>query len=494
MRLRLPATTVEAGDPLAHQPFAHRRHVLRILFNGIMAGGWFALLVAPSLADSQNPPSRMAAAAPDLATLVAPRVFSSPELDNESAGLAPNSRPEVLTWERVFTLALVHFRGGDSRIADALVPAQLAARAKQHGVDDFTRFRTDFLTGRPGARGMFRDPCAEYLELLRRSAAITSERRDLAFDENLLELMRGLIQGESGGLSQLDVDRVSVALLRARQRFTGEVGRFRNELDQMKVGLGLSPRAAIVPDRRVLANFGSAFEGVDNWFRSPGRNLAELHTLVERLPSLGSVVVGGRPVRGGNPNALDELLTNAARLAIKNQGIRNEGPSREDDQIQLELRVRRQLRRLLETQIAYDGEKHGYELAARLKDQAFERLVTSSRSAPSSRSALLGALLDHAAEIRQAEIRLVGLWTNFRAQRLALYREIGALPYDNWISFYEDLSTGAAIEAGRPDAPRDPPAAGAGRQPPVPVPGAGPQTSPPAPAPPGASPTPGPGH
>ncbi|MGO9921304.1 MAG: hypothetical protein ACLQIB_42250 [Isosphaeraceae bacterium] len=449
---------------------------MRIFFDLIMAGSFFSLLAAPSFVRSQEPLSPMQAGAPGLEFLVAPRVNSAPDLDTQIAGLPGNSRPEVLSWERVFTLALVRFRAGDGRIADALVPSELAARAKRNGVDDFARFRTDFLASRAEARGTFRDPTADFLRLLRRWQSINSARRDFVAHEILLTFMRELVQGESGGLSQLDVDRVSAALERARQRLADDIGRFRNDLDQMKVALGLSPHAAIVPDRQILAMFGSVFEAVDNWFRSPNRNLAELHTLVNRVPVLGNVVVGGRRLRAGNSDTLDELLNDAARLAIKNRGVRNEGPSQEDAQIQLELRVRRQVRHLLETQSAYDGEKHSYELAARLKDQTFERLVGSTRGVPASRSALLDALLDHTTDMCEAEIRLVRLWTDFRSERLALYREIGTLPYDNWKSFYQDLSAEPAPAAEGPEAPGNTPAPPAG---PLPAPPAPP--TPPAP-------------
>ena len=39
-----------------------------------------------------------------------------------------------------------------------------------------------------------------------------------------------------------------------------------------------------------------------------------------------------------------------------------------------------------------------------------------------------------------AEDRLVTIWTSFQTERLALYRELGILPYDDWKSFFNDLS------------------------------------------------------
>ena len=67
------------------------------------------------------------------------------DTDKEIAGLSPNSRPELLTWERVYTLALVRACAGSVRGADVLDPNFLAELAARHGVADFRRFRQDFL-------------------------------------------------------------------------------------------------------------------------------------------------------------------------------------------------------------------------------------------------------------------------------------------------------------------------------------------------------------
>lgn len=480
---------------------------MHIVFHGIIAGGWLALLAAPSLA-GQPMPVRRALETLRFDTLVPLPVFSSPELDKESAGLPKNSRPEVLTWERVFALALIRFRAGGGPISETLIPSELEANSKTNGVDDFTRFRTDFLANRVEGRGTFRDPAAEYLQLLCRLQAITSGRRDCVFLEALLTLMRELVQGSTGGLSQLDVDRVNSSFRRARLRLAEEIGRYRSELDHMKVALGLSPHAPIVADRRILAAFGSAFEGVDHWFRNPHRDLAELHTLVDRLPALGSFTVGGRTLPGAvepNPSAIEEILTDAVREANKNRNAgAQHGEAPQIANIQLELQVRRRLRHLLELRTAYDGERHSYELAARLEDQAFERLVAPATGVTGPRSPLFEALLAHVAEGARTEVRLVELWTEFRAERLALYRDIGVLPYDNWQSLYADLSASTPAAALGPNASAKPAAPGADRlpappapkveeqpAPPAPGPGADRQPAPPTPAP--RAPTPPPG-
>jgi hypothetical protein len=460
---------------------------VRILVYAFIAGASFGLFAPPQIADPQEPLPRLTGATPGLDSLLSPHVPVSSDLDNELAGLPGKKRAELLTWERVFALALINSRAGNGQAAPALVPADLAANANRYGIDEFTRFRDDFLTRRPGPQGRFHDPSAQYLEILRLLQSIGAARRNIAVHELLLPLLREVVQGCPSGVSQLDVDRVNASLERARLGLVDDVGHYRNDVDQMKAALGLSPHAAVVPDRRILSAFQSAWESVHNWLRSPTRQLDELHVLVERLPVLGEVFLGDRRVAGptvANRSPIDELLNDAAGLAIKNRSARAKNDAEAESEIQLELRVRRRLRHLFETQSAYDGEKHRYELAVRLSDQAFERLVAPASGVIGARSQLLEELLDHLAEIHSVEDRLVGLWTGFRAERLALYRDIGILPYENWISFYQDLS---AVTAERGPARTDAAAPGVDRPPPPPPTGVNPQAPPPAPAPRSAS-------
>jgi hypothetical protein len=104
----------------------------------------------------------------------------------EIAGLSTGSRPELLTWERVYTLALVRARAGATRSAEVLDPKVFAEIAVRYGVAVLSRFRHDFLAVRPGTGGAFRDPSGDYLELLRRLQVIDNARSDVALRENLL--------------------------------------------------------------------------------------------------------------------------------------------------------------------------------------------------------------------------------------------------------------------------------------------------------------------
>ena len=219
--------------------------------------------------------------------------------------------------------------------------------------------------------------------ILRRLQAIDDARVHVATIENLLRLVQELIQGESGGLSQLDVDLLNEALVRGRRGFSREVVALRDALDELKVELGLSPHAAVIPDRRNLAGFRDTWKAVDVWARRPDRSLAELPRIVEHLPTLGDAIVGGQPILRAieqAPPRMEDLLKDAARLAIKNRGVNKAQPTGDRDAA-LELRVRRRVRHLLELHRDYADQKRGYVLAVRLRDQAFERLVSSSSGA-----------------------------------------------------------------------------------------------------------------
>ncbi|MGP0069355.1 MAG: hypothetical protein ACLQGP_37860 [Isosphaeraceae bacterium] len=363
--------------------------------------------------------------------------------DQEIIGLAPASRLDLLTWERVYELAVVRSRDGRSGLAEVLDPKALDEQTARLGVADFDRFRTDFLAARPGGGRSFRDPSGDYLDLLRRLEMIDNARRHIFYLENLSKLVSELIQGEAAGLTQLDVDLVRTALVRARQGLSREVRQFGDRLDEMKVALGLSPHAPVIPDRRRLAAFRTTFEAVDNWSRRPDRSLSELHKIAQKLPALGDLVIDGRPVLGtaegkSAPNA--DLLANAVRVALENRVGPDKGQADGEIGAEIELGIRRGVRHLFETHHAYQEEKHAYELARRLADQSFERMVSPSAASVSGRSQLFAGVIEQFARIRDVEDRLVTLWTSFRAERLALYRELGVLPYLGWASFYKDLA------------------------------------------------------
>ncbi len=395
---------------------------------------------APPRLDGQVVPIRPGEAM-GITEIIVARV---PPLDLKmAAGLSPDSHPELLTWERVYALALVRARRGHGPLAEALDPKALDDQAARNGVADFARFRKEFLAAKPGADEDFRDPSGDFLALLGRLQMIDHARRNVAFHENMLKLMQELIQGQASGLSQLDVDLVNAALVRARQSWSDESADFRNRLDALKVELGLSPHAPVLPDHQSVVAFSRVSDELEAWSRRPDRILSELPRIIHGQPVLGSVVVEGLPILeriGGGPAPSEDMLTRAARLAIQNRGAVDKGRSPGDADAALELDVRRRVRHLFELRRAYNGEQRSYDLAIRMLDQAFERLVAPSEAIASPRSPMLAGLLGQENQRLNAENRLVTVWTSFQAERLALYRELGILPYADWKSFINELS------------------------------------------------------
>jgi hypothetical protein len=116
--------------------------------------------------------------------------------------------------------------------------------------------------------------------------------------------------------------------------------------------------------------------------------------------------------------------------------------------------LRRRLRNLFEIRRAYLAEQRRYELAIRLQDQALERMVAPATGINSVRSPALEGVIEHGNRRCEIEDQLVGLWMSFRAERLALYRDLGVLPYKDWAGFYADLAAPPGAAAVPAVAPR----------------------------------------
>jgi hypothetical protein len=392
---------------------------------------------------------------------LSPRTAPTAAEDNEIAGLPGDARPVVLTWERIYALALVRTRSGHDALAAtldpaALDPAALEKEADRLGVADFDRFRGDFSALKSGSGDRLHDPSAAVLKLLTGLHRIDNARWNIARHENIFKFLVERIQGESSGLQRLDLDAMQDSLVRARQKRADEVRRFRDGLDELKVDLGLSPSVAVVLDRHQIEPYRVVRDWVDEWSRKPDRHLDALYRLNERLPSLGDVVLDGEPVFakfGEYPEVSEELLTSASRLAIKNLRDRSKDGVPAKTSAQLELRVRRRLRNLFEIRRAYLAEQRRYELAIRLQDQALERMLAPS-GLTLARSVALEGVIEHGNRRCEIEEQLVGLWMSFRAERVAIYRDLGVLPYKDWAGFYADLAAPPGAAAVPAVAPR----------------------------------------
>ena len=372
----------------------------------------------------------------------------SPLSDKEIAGLSPDSHPELLTWERVYKLALVQHRVGPARSPEVLDTKGFAELAARHAFTDFSRFRTDFLAGRTGARRLPRPK-----RRLSRSPAPSSSHRQCAHGYRATgELSGALPTIDPGRGLRLECARRGPGRsvgARAKDRLADEIAHFRDRLDATKAALGLEPRTLLIPDRQSIAAFGEVFESIHNWHRNQKRTLDGLSRLVARLPALGEVVIEGQSILGAietNPSRMEEFLAKATRVVNQNRARTDKDGAAQGTDVQLELRTGQRVRRLVETRRAYESDKRRYELANRAIEEFIMQLVAppgggTSALAQSTR-AMLGtqSLLDQSVQIHRAEDRLVGLWAAFNGERLALYRELGVLPYDDWKSFYDDLA------------------------------------------------------
>ncbi len=355
--------------------------------------------------------------------------------DAALAELPAGTRPEPLTWERAYTLALVRYRS--PRLANgqapavSLDPATLARQAERLGVSDIERFRKDFFTTRrvpPDDEPTFVDPSGSLFDLLRRLQALENARKFVT----ALEELKAAYQEANAVATLPRPRRFEGWLEKGRTRFQNELRAYRDRLGQVKAELGLAQNAPVVPDRNSLAGFRSVFDKVEEWFRDPNRNPADLRTIVARLPRLPDRVLGRISLdgaTGSEPKGQNEALRAVEQVLAEGRAALDAdvGP-----------RARRRVARLLELRAAYREEPRQYLLALQAKDQAFEQLMMPPPPGVVLRVPDLIALHERSL---QSEDRLVVLWASFQAERLALARDLHLLPVDDWASFLAQLQS-----------------------------------------------------
>jgi hypothetical protein len=178
------------------------------------------------------------------------------------------------------------------------------------------------------------DPTTGFIPAAFNVVQVEIDRRNVAFYENLVKLYQELIQGESSGLSQLQVDQVMSQLIGARATLFNDKITYRSGLDAFKMQLGMPPDTPIVLDQNFLGvPFYRVFDAVDAWQRRPDRNLAELPGIIGKIPQLQDIDVDGRSALGiyrnyraarsgtnfvpEDEDGLEDLLQAAVRIALE---------------------------------------------------------------------------------------------------------------------------------------------------------------------------------
>ncbi len=343
------------------------------------------------------------------------------------AGLPAGSKPAVLTWRQVYELALIHSHAEPPPRFATLDPVQTDEQCRALGFADFAKFRSHCL-----ASPHFRDPASDFLMLQFHYRRVASADALVELDERLLTMMKELVQGESFGLGQVDIDLTAAALGTARRDLDTAISLYRDRLDAFKVTLGLAPSAPIILDTSSLALFGSGFNRIGNRSGHPNRQPDDLDRLVLRdLPAISDCPIDGRAVLAEveqNPDRLESVLALATQKALTNR------PPTGEPADTLEIRVRKRLRMLMGMRSSYAAEQRAMILSIRLAESAFEQIISPPQGAGPSRaiSLLTASYLEQSRQVIEHRTRLFGLWTGFQAERLAFDRDLGPLPDADW--------------------------------------------------------------
>jgi hypothetical protein len=378
---------------------------------------------------------------------------AAPKLDSaELAGMQAGAKPPAITLEQAYTLTLIRARTpaavstlGAAKVFDAKALGEFAKRAD---AGDFERFRREFLSAG------FRDPAPRFFAALKHRLALGSARDQVALAENIRRLFAELISSERSGVSRLHVDLMDQSSLLSRQTSAIELVGYRSSADELKGSLGLPLPTPLVMDESTLQPFTTVFIAIDAWQRNPNRQLQELAAMHDRLPRLEDLKIGGRSLLEVVQGTLreEEFLASCLEVARKHHPILDDASAAPDDRNAPELRIRRLVRSLMLIQKNYEVGRKRLELAFRVVDQWIEQ-VTSPFFGPKTGFNQLTNVAFQAPNVMQSQSRLcdgrnefVSLWLDFKEQSLALDRELGVLPFDNWQAFHRSF----VPEAGRP--------------------------------------------
>ena len=235
--------------------------------------------------------------------------------------------------------ALVPFLRGGGR-AVTLEALTQAERNLLYSVRSFAKFRQEFAvstlvnaqvqsfgssvtTSGASSGGGPSDPGVGFLNLVEDIQIVENYRKNLAVFERIAEVYTELINGESSGLSNLQLDQILQNGQSARANLIQSRTTYRNDLDLYKIQLGMPPDTPMIPDRSRTAGFKRVFEDIDAWATSEDRLLSDLDVIAARLPKLENIILDGRSFQGvfteGTDSELENLLLIAERTALENR-------------------------------------------------------------------------------------------------------------------------------------------------------------------------------
>jgi len=228
--------------------------------------------------------------------------------------------------------------GGRAVILENLTQAE---RSLLYQVRSFAKFRQEFivdmLTGGTitnfgsgfnfvgFSTGGNNDPTLGFIPVAVNFANVVIDRRNVAYFEQLAALYEQLIEGESSGLSQLQVDQVKSRLVGARSTLINDILTLRTSNDQFKQQIGLPPDTPMVPDLSLVQPYLDVFEEIDNWQKAANRKLEDVPRIVEKIPQLPDIVLDGHSILGmykssttfDNEDELEATLQAAVRIALE---------------------------------------------------------------------------------------------------------------------------------------------------------------------------------
>jgi hypothetical protein len=230
-------------------------------------------------------------------------------------------------------------RGGGRAVT--LEPLTQAERSLVYQTRSFAKFRQEFivdmLTGgtiaQPGigfslagfSTAGNTDPTVGFIPNVQNFAQVIIDLRNVAYFEQLAALYAQLIEGESSGLTQLQVDQVRSQVLTARSSLIGDILTLRNANDSFKQQLGLPPDTPIVPELNLFQPYLDTFTEIDEWQRRKDRKLVDIPKIVNKIPELPDIVLDGHSLLGmykntttfDNEEDLEATLQAAVRIALE---------------------------------------------------------------------------------------------------------------------------------------------------------------------------------